>query len=258
MPVHDWTRVDAGIFHGFHTVWIGAINHVLNAGLLPPGYYAMPEQHAGRFITDVLTLHASPAPTEPAPPWPPATGGTAVAEAPPKSRWKQVIEPSAVARRRSLAIRHVSGHRLIALVEILSPGNKDREDRVEEFATKAASALCAGVHLLMIDLFPPGPHDPQGMHAAILARLESDEAPLTPSESEPLTLASYVAGPKVVAYVEPAAVGAPLPEMALFLRPDRYIDIPLDATYQSAYADTPQVWREVLESPGRRETYRST
>ena len=23
MPVHDWTRVDAGIFHHFHVVWIG-------------------------------------------------------------------------------------------------------------------------------------------------------------------------------------------------------------------------------------------
>lgn len=62
MPVHNWSRVDDGIFHGFHMVWIGAINHALNAGLLPPGYYALPEQHAGRFITDVLTLHATPAP----------------------------------------------------------------------------------------------------------------------------------------------------------------------------------------------------
>jgi hypothetical protein len=25
MPVHDWTRVDAGVFHDFHQRWIGAI-----------------------------------------------------------------------------------------------------------------------------------------------------------------------------------------------------------------------------------------
>jgi hypothetical protein len=25
MPVHDWTRVEAGIFHAFHVAWIPEI-----------------------------------------------------------------------------------------------------------------------------------------------------------------------------------------------------------------------------------------
>ena len=57
MPVHDWTLVDAGIFHAFHTLWITHINEGLNEGLLPSGYYALPEQHAGESIADILTLH---------------------------------------------------------------------------------------------------------------------------------------------------------------------------------------------------------
>ena len=65
MPVHDWTRVEAGIFHDFHTVWTVALRNALNEGLLPQGYYALAEQHAGRAITDVLTLHASAAAEEP-------------------------------------------------------------------------------------------------------------------------------------------------------------------------------------------------
>ena len=44
MPVHDWKRVDPGIFHDFHTVWIGHIRTILNSGLLPQGYYALAEQ----------------------------------------------------------------------------------------------------------------------------------------------------------------------------------------------------------------------
>ena len=64
MPVHDWTRVEAGIFHDFHTVWIGHLRTALNEGLLPKGYYALVEQHAGHTITDVLTLHASPVPVD--------------------------------------------------------------------------------------------------------------------------------------------------------------------------------------------------
>jgi hypothetical protein len=37
--------------------------------------------------------------------------------------------------------------------------------------------------------------------------------------------------------------------MALFLRPDRYIYVPLEATYEAAYRGVPRFWREVLERP---------
>src|SRR5438309_823998 len=40
MPIHDWTRVEAGIFHDFHHGWIADIKRALNAGVLPPNYYA--------------------------------------------------------------------------------------------------------------------------------------------------------------------------------------------------------------------------
>ena len=35
MPIHDWTRVDAGTFHAFHVSWVSAIQEALNDGLLP-------------------------------------------------------------------------------------------------------------------------------------------------------------------------------------------------------------------------------
>jgi len=41
MPVHDWTRVDAGVFRDFHNVWIALLRMAMNSGLLPKGYYAM-------------------------------------------------------------------------------------------------------------------------------------------------------------------------------------------------------------------------
>jgi hypothetical protein len=247
MPVHDWTRVEAGIFHDFHTAWIGGIRTVLNEGLLPEGYYALAEQPVGRPITDILTLHASPTPPVPPLPLPPATGGTAVAEAPPRVRRRQTVEPEALARRRSLAIRHVSGHRLVALMEIISPANKDRIGHVEDFAAKAVDALDVGVHVLLVDLFPPGTHDPQGMHGVICQRLEQSDDPYDLPADEPLTLASYAAGPRVEVYLEHLAVGAALTEMPLFLRPDRYVKVPLEETYQAAYRGMPAFWRGVLE-----------
>lgn len=247
MPVHDWTRVEAGIFHSFHNSWITHLGDALNGGLLPPDYYALGEQHAGHFMTDILTLHASRPNGEP--PALPSSGGVlTLAEAPPQVRRHLTATETYRQLRRTLAIRHISGHRLIALVEIVSPANKDRLESVEVFVAKTVEALDLGVHVLLIDLLPPGRHDPRGLHGAVWNQF--DEGPYDLPVAEPLTLAAYAAGTPVKAYLEHLAVGNPLPDMPLFLVSDRYIPVPLEVTYQTAYRGVPAFWRDVLE--GRR------
>jgi hypothetical protein len=241
MPVHDWTRVDAGVFHSFHTAWITHLSEALNGGILPSSYYALPEQHGGRLIADVLTLQATLPNVLP----PAGDGGVAVAEVPPRTSRKLSPSPAARRMRRTLAIRHTSGHRIVALVEIVSPSNKDRAAHVAEFVDKAEAALWHGVHVLLVDLFPPKTHDPHGMHGALWERF--DDKPYALPPDEPLTLASYLAGPPQEAYLEHLAVGLPLAEMPLFLNPDRYINVPLEPTYQTAWRGMPAFWREVLE-----------
>jgi hypothetical protein len=51
-------------------------------------------------------------------------------------------------------------------------------------------------------------------------------------------------------YFEHLAIGAALTEMPLFLRPDRYVIVPIEPTYEASYRSMPTFWREVLE--GRR------
>jgi hypothetical protein len=60
---------------------------------------------------------------------------------------------------------------------------------------------------------------------------------------------AFIGGPIPEALIEPAAVGSPLPEMALFLTPDDYIRAPLEATYQLAWEAVPAYWRDVLSAP---------
>ena len=43
MPLHDWTRVPAGLFHHFHQFWAVEICRKLNRGRLPPGLSALVE-----------------------------------------------------------------------------------------------------------------------------------------------------------------------------------------------------------------------
>jgi hypothetical protein len=246
MPVNDWTRVDAEIFHDFHLVWAAALQTRLNDGLLPQGYYALVEQHVGRAIADVFTLHTS-AERPDVGRMPPDSGGIALDVTPPRVSRTQSVEFAPLARRRSLTIRHVSGHRLVALIEIMSPAIKDRSSRLEAIVDKAVSALQLCVQLLLVDLFPPGPRDPSGIHGLILQRLEPSGEPYALPDGSPLTVASYLAGPPVDIYLEHFAVGAFLTEMPLFLQPDRYVNVPLESTYQASYRGMPAFWRDVLE-----------
>jgi hypothetical protein len=115
---------------------------------------------------------------------------------------------------------------------------------VDDFVVKAQTAMQQGVHMLVVDLFPPGRHDPTGMNGAVWQRLGGEMA-LAPEK--PLSVGSYVASDLPTVYVEPLAVGDQLVDMPLFLLPDWYVNIPLEDTYTAAFRGVPAVWRRVLE-----------
>src|SRR5437660_12713222 len=118
MPVHDWTRVDAGIFHAFHHDWITELSRALNRGILPQAYYALPEQIAGGLGPDVLTLRRPGANgTQADVPTP--DGGVALSVAPPKVRFRMRSEASQyAAKAKAVTVRHVSNHQVVAMVEV--------------------------------------------------------------------------------------------------------------------------------------------
>jgi len=248
MPVHDWTKVDAGIFHAFHHRWISAISDALNQGILPPDYYALPEQHAAGFGPDVLTLHGSRAP-EPDSDTSAHRGGAGLVIERPR------LEPTAETdmefyrrKQNAIVVRHVSGDRVVAMIEIVSPGNKSTRHALRSLVEKAAQLIEKGVHLLLVDLFPPGRRDPQGLHAAIWEEIAGQE--YEPPADKPLAVMAYESGLAVRAYVRHLAVGDALPEMPLFLERDACITAPLEQTYQLAFAAQPARWRAVLEAGG--------
>jgi hypothetical protein len=148
-------------------------------------------------------------------------------------------------KRRSLVIRHASGDRVVAYLEILSPGNKSGRAALDRFLDKAVSVLNCGCHLLVVDLFPPGSFDPQGIHGAIWSQFS--RSAWQPPEGLPLTLAAYIGGLLPQAFVEPVATGAPLPPMPLFLDDELYVNVPLQPTYNDAFATLPRRWRDVIE-----------
>lgn len=196
MPVHDWTKVDAGLFHAFHHRWIDALCDALNGGALPADFFALPEQRMNGPIPDALTLRVPPAKRKPD-----AAGGAATVTAAPRSRVVARKENAVYSGRAArVTVRHRHGD-VVAVIEPVSPGNKATAAECRSFVTKSAYPLARGVHLLVVDLFPPGKHDPHRLHQLIWDEFASDgdePEPDLPAEL-PLTLASYDAGPVKVA-----------------------------------------------------------
>jgi hypothetical protein len=245
MPIHDWTRVDAGLFHDFHQSWTVALRNALNAGCLPKGYFALVEQRIQGPIPDVLTLQLSSEPEGP------DNGnnavGLAVATAPPQARLVRRSEAEIYAGKANrITVRHRHGD-VVAVIEIVSPGNKASRNELRAFVEKTADLIRQNIHLLVIDLFPPGPRDPWGIHKAIWDEFQEEDFELPPDK--PLVLAAYDAGPPRVAYIEPVAVGDVLPDRPLFLKPGHYVPAPLEATYQTTWNAFPTVLKGLLEGP---------
>src|SRR5687768_7449194 len=133
MPIHDWTRVDAGLFHAFRLQWSCAITDALNSELLPSDYYALAE------------------------PWdPPAHDAIRYRG---ETRDSDDVVYSAIAN--CVMVRREPAER-VSVIQIVSPGNKATHSEFAAFIRKSAEFLALGVHLLVIDLFPPGPRDPGG------------------------------------------------------------------------------------------------
>ena len=261
MQIHNWTRVTAGTFHHFHSLWIADISRCLNENLLPPGFYAMAEQHAGHLVPDILTLTS--------PKWtsrvessrvdyvsgcdaseaedrqsPLPQGALALADSPPRVSLRSVQSEANVYRekRQTIAIRQEPTSRIVAMIEIISPGNKDGSKAMNAFASKSLEVMNAGIHLLIVDLFPTSSSNPEGIHALLW------DDPFELPGDRRLTLVSYRIDSMNEAFIEPVAIGQQMPDMPIFLDPSWYVNVPLNSTYESAWRGLPKPFQHVLEA----------
>jgi hypothetical protein len=241
MPIHDWTRVPSGLFHDFHQTWTIQIKTALNAGLLPKGLAALVEQRAGPKEADVLTVESRkflrPEPTD--------GGGVLTLQPPITKIVRRTTNDFHADRANRIVVKHHLG-RIVAVIEIVSPGNKDSRAALRDFVDKTIGFLRHGIHMLIVDLFPPSPRDPLGIHKVIWDEIHEEE--FTFPEGKDRILASYETGGARVAYVEPVTVGDPLPDMPLFLANGVHIRVPLESTYQAVWHASPEEMRIAVET----------
>lgn len=242
MPIHDWTRAEDGLFHDFHNSWLAHLKDTLNGGLLPTGYFAMLDMRADVYVPDIATLTQNTPESVVARPM---ISPTAVLTEPVADRTAVAHSRRRTGVRRRLLVRTV--RRVVAVIELVSPGNKDGAKQTGAFAAKLIDLVETGIHLAVIDLIPPGASNPGGLHPAIWSVLAAEEPADTPPADRPLSFLSYAASWPPVAYLNYAAIGQPLPSVPLFLSDSYYIPLPLEETYMWCYARIPAILKAELE-----------
>jgi hypothetical protein len=242
MPLHDWSPMPAGLFHDFHQAWSIHIRSALNGGILPKGFSALVEQRTGAKEPDIIAVERRSRrqnrDLEKA-------GGLLIAERPVASITYRTTNEIYARRANRIVIKHHLGQ-TVAAIEIVSPGNKDSPASVRDLVNKTIDLLRAGIHVLLIDLFPPTSRDPLGLHKLIWDEISSEPFDFPAGKNR--VLASYEAGTEKAAYVEPIGVGDPLPSMPLFLAEGLHVKVPLEATYQATWATCPEDMRVAVET----------
>ncbi len=217
-------------WESFHSLWIAAMVERLNGTILPQGYLAQAQVHIGGwFEVDVATFETPPAGANGAP-----QGGVAVETwVPPATALAfPAVFPD------ELEVRVFStraGPTLVAAVELVSPGNKDRAEARRAFEAKCASYLAQGVGLIVVDIVTGRSAN---LHNELMTLIGQAEPFLFPADVS-VYAAAYrptrtPQGDQVELWPVPLIVGQPLPVLPLSLRGASCVPVDLEATYTEA------------------------
>jgi hypothetical protein len=225
-------------WESFHVLWAVSIGDYLNT-ILPRRYFVTIHTHLGsRVEADVAEFERSLEPEDvPSNGGTEArTGGTAVA--------MQIYAPPAAVLTLPAVFPdtlEVQVHderdsaRLVAVIEWVSPGNKDRDETRRAFAAKCATYLQVGIGLIVADIVTSRQAN---LHNELIALLGLGSQFRMPADSGIYAVAYRPARRNEVNEIDvwPAVleVGATLPILPLGLRSVRAIPLDLEATYTQA------------------------
>lgn len=228
MALHDWSELPN--WETVHGGWIVELHRWLKPRL-PPGFrstLATVPSLAGAPVPvhPDVSVHRHPEPAEP-----PASGpGDLLDVAPDEKVTLAVAEAD-----RAVHVYH--GGNLVAVLELISPANKDRPDKRRRTTDRCVGYLLNGIHLLLVDVHPR----PQGFSFAddLAGVLEYS----TPALPPPFAISYRVGGwdrhegLNLAVWRRALAAGQPLPTLPLPLTPDLAVRVDLDSTYTRAAAD---------------------
>lgn len=220
-------------WESLYGLWAASIAGSLNEHLLPAEYFAEFHVTRGtRVEVDVTTV------TEPD--WPDALHPDGAATAVETQVWAPPT-PAAVFPAvfpDDFAVHLYSsaaGPILVGAIELVSPGNKDRDEARRAFAVKCAAYLQRGIGLIVVDIVTARHAN---LHDELMALLGHGNGVAFPTPT-PLYATAYRPAHRqerneIDLWRQSLALGQPLPMLPLAVRGLGCLPIDLEATYQEA------------------------
>jgi Protein of unknown function (DUF4058) len=224
-PNHHW--------ESFHSNWATRIADGIGA-LLPPEFQVEEHTYAGvGFEIDVAAFEGQSSPEESVSAGPALATLVAPAYAPPvPDRTIPAAFPDTFEVR---VFSTTAGLTLVGVIELVSPGNKDRPAERLAFATKCASYLAQGVSLIVMDVVT---NRQANLHNEIMRLMEAAPDLDFPAE---VTLYATAYRParrgaeeEIDLWMRPLALGSPLPTLPLRLTGDLFVPVDFESAYQEA------------------------
>jgi hypothetical protein len=235
MPLldHFHPPLDRRSWESFHGWWGYQLAGQLNLRPLPHGFVAEGNMHIGLTVeADVAAFREDPDTSTGGGP-----NGSVATEvwAPPQP---PVVVPVDFASLETFEIRVYDQDRartLVATVELVSPGNKDRPEHRRAFLDKCAAYLREGVSVIVVDVVTSRRHN---FHAALMELFNGGDSAARAVTSDLYAVAyrARTVGTRtqLEAWPAPLALGEPLPTLPLWLAVDCAVPLELEAGYREA------------------------
>jgi hypothetical protein len=236
MPLLDHFHPPLSIerrWESFHSSWATRLADALTERWLPPDYIAEEHVHFGASVEiDVATFTRAEREAAPHP-------QTAVATVVPRA-WTpptaHAVLPAVFPETFEVRILSTeAGPKLVAAIELVSPGNKDRPLARRAFAMKCAGYLVQGISVIIVDIVTSRRAN---LHQELCQLLDAADASAFSSDSSlyaiayrPIRRSDH---DEIDIWQHPLAHGRALPTLPLGLRGDLAIPVDFEATYNEA------------------------
>lgn len=231
MPLLDHFRPPLSArrpWESFHATWASALADALNAEL-PEGYVALEQIHSGAPAEiDVATYSENgthnglPVTTLAKTVWLPSATPLTLPATFPEGCTVEIVSTE-------------GGRTLVGAIELVSPGNKDRELKRRQFTAKCATYLARGIGLVIIDVVTSRQAN---LHNELMQLLDHDPTTFMPAEAALYSVAYRplhdATGGRIETWPVPLTLGEPLPRMPLSLSAELCLPVELEAAYQAA------------------------
>lgn len=220
-------------WEAFHSSWATKLVDALTEHWLPPGYIAEEHAHFGPSVEiDVGAFERDAAGTSEEGSVALATAGAKVWSPPAADGLLPSVFPDTFEVR---VLSTETGPKLVAAIELVSPGNKDRPAERRAFATKCASYLYQGISVIIVDIVT---NRRANLHNEILQLMETADVLSLPPEANLYAVAYRPlrrgAADEIEVWRTPLVLGQTLPTLPLGLRADLVIPVDLELAYSEA------------------------